>query len=134
AAFFLHLPLAKMPPAKHAMLEELHQTEKVLAGKKVLIVDDDIRNIFALSSVLEWHNMNIYSAETGRDAIALLQSHPDIDVVLMDIMMPEMDGYETIRAIRQVPTFQGLPLIAVTATAMNGDRENGIEAGGWDYL
>src|SRR5262249_42418770 len=130
----LHLPLAKLPPAKQAMLESLHQTDKVLAGKKVLIVDDDIRSIFALSSVLEWHNMLIYSAETGRDAIALLQSQPDIDVVLMDIMMPEMDGYETIRAIRQLPQFRGLPIIAVTAKAMKGDREKCIEAGAWDSL
>jgi HAMP domain-containing protein/signal transduction histidine kinase/CheY-like chemotaxis protein len=134
AAFFLHLPLAKLPPAKQAMLERLHQTDKVLAGKRVLIVDDDIRNIFALSSVLEWHNMLIYSAETGRDAIAQLQSQPDIDIVLMDIMMPEMDGYETIRAIRQLPHFRGLPIIAVTAKAMKGDREKCIEAGAWDYL
>src|SRR5262249_22657682 len=100
----------------------------------VLIVDDDIRNIFALSSVLGWHNMVIVSAETGRDAIALLQSQPDVDAVLMDIMMPEMDGYETIRAIRRIPQFKELPIIAVTAKAMKGDREKCIEAGAWDYL
>jgi signal transduction histidine kinase/CheY-like chemotaxis protein/HAMP domain-containing protein len=133
-AFFLHSPVAKLPVAKREMLEKLYQTDKVLSGKKVLIVDDDIRNIFALSSVLEWHNMVILSAETGRDAIALLQAQPDIDVVLMDIMMPEMDGYETMRAIRQIPRFQALPIIAVTAKAMKGDREKCIEAGAWDYL
>jgi CheY-like chemotaxis protein len=133
-AFFLHSAVAKLPLAKREMLEKLYQTDKVLSGKKVLIVDDDIRNIFALSSVLEWHNMVIVSAETGRDAIALLQAQPDIDVVLMDIMMPEMDGYETMRAIRQIPRFKGLPIIAVTAKAMKGDREKCIEAGAWDYL
>jgi CheY-like chemotaxis protein len=97
-------------------------------------VDDDIRNIFALSSVLEWRNMKIVSAETGRDAIALLQAQPDVDVVLMDIMMPEMDGYETIRAVRQIPQFKALPIIAVTAKAMKGDREKCIAAGASDYI
>jgi CheY-like chemotaxis protein len=132
--FLLHGSVAKMPPARRLMLEDLYQTDRVLEGKKVLIVDDDIRNIFALSSVLEWRNMKIVSAETGRDAIALLQAQPDVDVVLMDIMMPEMDGYETIRAIRRLPHFKALPIIAVTAKAMKGDREKCIEAGAWDYL
>ncbi|MBV9124259.1 MAG: response regulator, partial [Planctomycetes bacterium] len=133
-AFFLHWNVAKLPPAKREMLEKLHQTDMALQGKKVLIVDDDIRNIFALASVLEWHNMTIVSAETGRNAIAILQEQPDVDAVLMDIMMPEMDGYETIRAIRQIPRFKALPIIAVTAKAMKGDREKCIEAGAWDYL
>ncbi len=133
-AFFLHCPVAHLGPEKRQTLEALYKSDKVLEGKKVLIVDDDIRNIFALSSVLEWHNMNIVSAETGRDAIALLHAQPDVDVVLMDIMMPEMDGYETIRAIRQVQGFRSLPIIAVTAKAMKGDREKCIEAGAWDYL
>jgi len=106
----------------------------VLSGKKVLIVDDDIRNIFALTSVLEWHNMQILSAETGRDAIAILQAEPDVDIVLMDIMMPEMDGLDTTRAVRKIPRFQNLPIVAVTAKAMKGDREKCIEAGAWDYL
>jgi CheY-like chemotaxis protein len=130
----LHYPLAKLPPDKRETLRSMYQSDVDLVGKKVLIVDDDIRNIFALSSVLEWRNMIIHSAETGRDAIDLLQDHPDIDVVLMDIMMPEMDGYETIRAIRQIPRFRSLPIIAVTAKAMKGDREKCIEAGAWDYL
>jgi CheY-like chemotaxis protein len=100
----------------------------------VLIVDDDIRNIFALSTVLEEHDMVIASAETGRDAIRILKEQPGIDIVLMDIMMPEMDGFETMREIRKLPEFKSLPIIAVTAKAMKGDREKCIEAGAWDYL
>jgi CheY-like chemotaxis protein len=130
----LHYPVAKLPQPKRALLEQLQQSDKLLAGKKVLIVDDDIRNIFALTSVLERHHMAIVSAETGRQAIELLQSEPDIDIVLMDIMMPEMDGFETMRAIRKVPSLKNLPIIAVTAKAMKGDREKCIEAGAWDYL
>ena len=101
---------------------------------KVLIVDDDIRNIFALTSILERYQMQILSAETGRDAIAKLREMPDTDAVLMDIMMPEMDGIDTTRAIREIPQFKDLPIIAVTAKAMKGDREKCIEAGMWDYL
>ncbi|MEX2173688.1 MAG: HAMP domain-containing protein [Pirellulaceae bacterium] len=130
----LHYPLSKLSPSKREVLRQMHETDADLEGKRVLIVDDDIRNIFALSSVLEWRNMVIHSAETGRDAIDILQSRNDIDIVLMDIMMPEMDGYETIRAIRQIPQFKAIPIIAVTAKAMKGDREKCIEAGAWDYL
>jgi CheY-like chemotaxis protein len=130
----LHCPLAQLPEARRQTLEGLHQSDKVLAGKKVLVVDDDIRNIFALTSVLEWHNMVVVPAETGREAIEALQAEPDIDAVLMDIMMPEMDGMDTMRAIRQQPQFKNLPIIAVTAKAMKGDREKCIEAGAWDYL
>ena len=130
----LHYPLSRLAPDKREILRSLHDSDGVLEGRKVLIVDDDIRNIFALSSVLEWRNMLIYSAETGSDAIQVLQDHPDIDIVLMDIMMPEMDGYETMRAIRQLGHFKSLPIIAVTAKAMKGDREKCIEAGAWDYL
>jgi signal transduction histidine kinase/HAMP domain-containing protein/DNA-binding response OmpR family regulator len=133
-AFFLHAPVAKLPERKRKRLEALYQTDQVLAGKKVLIVDDDIRNIFALTSILEWRNMVIVSAETGRAAIQILQSEPDVDVVLMDIMMPEMDGIDTMRAIRKLPQFNALPIIAVSAKAMKGDREKCIEAGAWDYL
>jgi len=100
----------------------------------VLIVDDDIRNIFALTSILEWRKMAIVSAETGRDAIKRLQDEPDVDIVLMDIMMPEMDGYETTRAIRRMDEFKALPIIALTAKAMKGDREKCIEAGASDYI
>jgi HAMP domain-containing protein/signal transduction histidine kinase/CheY-like chemotaxis protein len=132
--FLLHEPLSKLPPERRRTLENLHQADLVLAGKKVLIVDDDIRNIFALTSVLEWHQMTVVPAETGRDAIAILQSDPAIELVLMDIMMPEMDGIDTMRAIRQIPSLKNLPIIAVTAKAMKGDREKCIEAGAWDYL
>jgi CheY-like chemotaxis protein len=133
-AFFLHSPVSTLPEAKRKLLENLYKTDLVLAGRKVLIVDDDIRNIFALTSILEWRNMKIVSAETGRDAISVLQAESDIDVVLMDIMMPEMDGIDTMRAIRKIPRFKSLPIIAVTAKAMKGDREKCIEAGAWDYL
>ena len=134
SAFFLHRNVAKLPEAKRQMLIDLHQSDKVLHGKKVLIVDDDMRNIFALSTVLEEHDMVILSADTGRDAIKTLRNEPDIDIVLMDIMMPEMDGMETMREIRKIPKLKSLPIVAVTAKAMKGDREKCIEAGAWDYL
>jgi CheY-like chemotaxis protein len=115
-------------------LSELHQSTNVLTDKKVLIVDDDTRNIFALASVLEEQNMVVSSADNGRDAINILQDEPDIDIVLMDIMMPDMDGIETIREIRKVARLKNLPIVAVTAKAMKGDREKCLEAGAWDYL
>jgi CheY-like chemotaxis protein len=106
----------------------------VLAGRKVLIVDDDIRNIFAMTTVLEGCQMSVISAEGGKEGIEKLQQTPGIDIVLMDIMMPDMDGYDTMRAIRKIPAFKSLPIVAVTAKAMKGDREKCIEAGAWDYL
>jgi len=106
----------------------------VLAGKKILIVDDDIRNIFALTSILEEQQMEVVFAENGRKGIAMLQSMPDINAVLMDIMMPEMDGYETMHAIRQESQFRSLPIVALTAKAMKGDREKCIGAGASDYI
>jgi CheY-like chemotaxis protein len=133
-SLLLHRPVAKLEEAQRRMLEKLHEDDAVLNGKRVLIVDDDIRNIFALTSVLERYNMHIMSAETGRDAIHILQESSDIDAVLMDIMMPEFDGLDTTRAIREIPRFKELPIIAVTAKAMKGDREKCIEAGAWDYL
>jgi len=133
-AFFLHTPITKLAEAKRRTVEQLYQDDEVLTGKKVLIVDDDIRNIFSLTSILEWRNMVVVSSETGRDAIRILQADPDIDIVLMDIMMPEMDGLDTMRVIRKLPQFNSLPIIAVTAKAMKGDREKCIEAGAWDYL
>ena len=132
--FFLHRSLAKLPEGKRALLENLHSSARVLAGKKALIVDDDMRNIFALSTVLEDHDMLVTSADNGRDAIRMLQEQSDIDIVLMDIMMPEMDGIDTMREIRKIPKLKSLPIIAVTAKAMKGDREKCIEAGAWDYL
>jgi HAMP domain-containing protein/signal transduction histidine kinase/CheY-like chemotaxis protein len=134
ATFFLHRPLAKLPDAQRQRLAELDRTDKILAARKVLIVDDDMRNIFALSTILEEHDMVIASADNGRDAIRTLQADPDVEIVLMDIMMPEMDGMETMREIRKIPKLKNLPIVAVTAKAMKGDREKCIEAGAWDYL
>jgi len=133
-SLFLHRKMASLSPALQEMLQQLHSTDTVLASKKVLIVDDDIRNIFAMTSVLERHNMNILAAETGKTAIETLGANPDIDVVLMDIMMPAMDGYDTMRAIRKQAKFRSLPIIALTAKAMKGDREKCIEAGASDYI
>jgi CheY-like chemotaxis protein len=132
--FFLHRPLAKLPEAQRQRLLDLDRADRLLAGRKVLIVDDDMRNIFALSTVLEEHDMRIISADNGRDAIRVLREDPEVDIVLMDIMMPEMDGMETMREIRKVPELKKLPIVAVTAKAMKGDREKCIEAGAWDYL
>jgi len=133
-ALFLHRVEAKMPETKRRMLEQLHDADAVIAGKRVLIVDDDVRNIFSLTSVLEDQGMNVRFAENGKDAIATLEENPEVDVVLMDVMMPEMDGYETMREIRAKPEFKSLPIIALTAKAMKGDREKCIAAGASDYI
>jgi CheY-like chemotaxis protein len=133
-ALFLHRVEARLPEQKRRMLERLHSTDAVFAGKNVLIVDDDVRNIFSLTSMLEEHGMNVTFAENGRDAITKLESTPGIDLVLMDVMMPGMDGYETTRAIRERPRFRALPIIALTAKAMKGDREKCIAAGASDYI
>ena len=133
-ALFLHRVEADLPEAKKRILRQIHGSDPVLADRKVLIVDDDMRNIFALTAMLEQDRMRVTFAENGKDAIDLLQQTPDVDVVLMDIMMPGMDGYETMRAIRQTDRFKSLPIIALTAKAMKGDREKCIEAGAWDYL
>jgi hypothetical protein len=133
-ALFLHRVEANLPEQKRRMLEQLHRRDPVLAHKKVLIVDDDVRNIFALTSALESHDMEVVHAENGKDALKLLYENADIDVVLMDIMMPEMDGYETTAAIRQIEGFENLPIIALTAKAMKADREKCIQAGASDYI
>jgi CheY-like chemotaxis protein len=133
-ALFLHRVEANLPQSKRRMLEQGLRTEPVLAGKKVLVVDDDVRNIFALTSVLERQQMQVSYAENGLDSIAMLQANPDIEVVLMDIMMPGMDGYDAIREIRTMLQFRELPIIALTAKAMKGDREKCIEAGASDYI
>ncbi len=133
-SLFLHRPMEKMVVEVRNRIDQLHSTSAVLFTRKVLIVDDDIRNIFAMTSILEPHNMEILSAETGKGAIDTLQKNPDIDVVLMDIMMPDMDGYDTMRAIRKITKFRSLPIIALTAKAMKGDREKCIEAGASDYI
>jgi len=132
-ALFLHRVQANLPPSQQQMLERLH-TDPALAGKKVLIVDDDVRNIFALTSLLEQYEMDVLFAENGREGIELLQANADIGIVLMDVMMPELDGYETTRLIRQQERLRSLPIIALTAKAMQGDREKCIEAGASDYI
>ncbi|MGH7215362.1 MAG: response regulator, partial [Tepidisphaeraceae bacterium] len=134
AALFLHRRLDALPDHRRLLMERLHEPGTVLAGKKVLVVDDDIRNIFAMTSLLEPYRMQILSAETGKAAIEILQSSADIDCVLMDIMMPDVDGYDTMRAIRKLSKFRSLPIIALTAKAMKGDREKCIEAGASDYI
>jgi CheY-like chemotaxis protein/signal transduction histidine kinase/HAMP domain-containing protein len=131
---FLHRTVSGMKPSQQRMLERLHQTDEVLANKKVLVVDDDVRNIFALNSLLERHGMNVLTATNGQTAIDLIRSTPDLSLVLMDIMMPEMDGYETLRRIRAEPPWRLLPIIALTAKAMKGDREKCLEAGASDYI
>jgi HAMP domain-containing protein/CheY-like chemotaxis protein/signal transduction histidine kinase len=133
-SLFLHRVMSELPQQKQEMIDRLHRSNEVLAGRKVLIVDDDVRNIFALSSVLERRGMIVLSAGTGREAIATIESTPDLAIVLMDIMMPEMDGYETMQVIRQNPALCRLPIIALTAKAMKGDRENCLEAGASEYL
>jgi CheY-like chemotaxis protein len=133
-AFWLHRDVSKLPEQKREMLKRLHDPDALLAGKKVLIVDDDIRNIFAMTSLLERYKMEVISAETGKVAIKLLEGAAGVDLVLMDIMLPEMDGYETMRAIRKMYGFESLPIIALTAKAMKGDREKCIDAGASDYI
>jgi CheY-like chemotaxis protein len=133
-ALFLHRVVSDLPLEKQRMLERLHGSDENLVGRKVLLVDDDARNIFALSSVLERRGMEVLTATTGSEAINLLASEPAVAIVLMDIMMPEMDGYRTMGVIRANPAFRRLPIIALTAKAMKGDREKCLEAGASDYL
>ncbi|KQX98425.1 histidine kinase [Massilia sp. Root133] len=133
-ALFLHRSQASLPETQRRMLEEIHAADGGLAGRKVLIVDDDLRNIFALSSLLERQQMQVLFAENGRDGIDVLEKDPAIEIVLMDIMMPEMDGYDTMRAIRRIPKFKSLPIITLTAKAMKGDRDKCIAAGASDYI
>jgi CheY-like chemotaxis protein len=133
-ALFLHRVVSDLPPEKQRMIERLHRSDEALVDKRVLVVDDDVRNIFALSSVLERRGMKVLTANTGREAITTLESTPDVAIVLMDVMMPEMDGYETMRAIRRNAQLRRLPIIALTAKAMKGDREKCLEAGASEYL
>jgi CheY-like chemotaxis protein len=133
-ALFLHRVVADLPLEKQQMIERLHRSDEDLAGKPVLVVDDDIRNIFALSSVLERRGMRVLSASTGHEALAILEATPNVSIVLMDIMMPEMDGYQTMQFIRQNPKYRRLPIVALTAKAMKGDREKCLEAGASEYL
>ena len=133
-ALFLHRVEANLPESKRRMLAEHHRSDPVLAGRKVLVVDDDVRNIFALTSVLESYSMQVVHAENGQEGIDLLKSEPGIEAVLMDIMMPEMDGYEAIAAIRQMDEYKQLPIIALTAKAMKADRDHCLEVGASDYI
>ena len=131
---FLHQTVSDLPTNQRRLLAAVHKATPELAGRKVLIVDDDIRNIFALTGALEQHGMTVLNAENGKDGIETLKNNPGIDLVLMDIMMPELDGYDTIRIVRGLEEFRSLPIIAVTAKAMMGDREKCMEAGASDYI
>ena len=133
-ALFLHRLVSDLPPEKQRMLERLHGSDEDLLGRSVLLVDDDARNIFALSSVLERRGMRVLTATTGKEAIEILKAKPEISIALMDIMMPEMDGYETMQEIRRDEKLRRLPIIALTAKAMKGDREKCVSAGASDYL
>jgi CheY-like chemotaxis protein len=133
-ALFLHRIVGELPAEKQRMLERLHESDDDLVGQTVLLVDDDARNIFALSSVLERRGMNVLTATTGNEAIDSLEATSDVAIVLMDIMMPEMDGYQTMQAIRTQAKWRRLPIIALTAKAMKGDREKCLVAGASDYL
>jgi HAMP domain-containing protein/signal transduction histidine kinase/CheY-like chemotaxis protein len=134
AALFLHRMEAKLPSATRKLLSQLRTADSVFHGKRILIVDDDIRNVFALTSGLEMRGMKVLYAENGREGIARLRENPDVDLILLDVMMPEMDGYETARAIRAMPRFEQLPIISLTAKAMKGDRDKCIDAGASDYI
>ncbi|HEV3499531.1 MAG TPA: response regulator, partial [Bradyrhizobium sp.] len=133
-SLFLHRVITELPIEKQRMLEKLNSSDEDLVGQTALLVDDDARNIFALSSVLERRGMKVLTATTGSEAVALVESNPEIAIVLMDIMMPQMDGYQTMGVIRENPSFRRLPIIALTAKAMKGDREKCLEAGASDYL
>jgi HAMP domain-containing protein/CheY-like chemotaxis protein/signal transduction histidine kinase len=134
STLFLHRNVAQLSPSQQRIVEKLYRGSTGLDGKKVLVVDDDVRNIFALTSVLERNKMEVAAAENGKTAIEMLLEHPDTDIVLMDIMMPEMDGFETMRQIRMLKQFETLPMIALTAKAMKGDREKCLQAGASDYV
>ncbi|MFZ6009214.1 MAG: response regulator, partial [Bacteroidota bacterium] len=130
----LHVHHKDLAPEKRKIIEGIRRKEDILAGKHILVVDDDVRNLFALTTVFERFNINAITADSGKEAIQILNENPKIDMVLMDIMMPEMDGYETTQKIRREHKNSTLPIIAVTAKAMKGDRQKCIEAGASDYI
>ena len=130
----LHIPPERLPERARQVLARARLLGYPVEGKKALVVDDDIRNIFAVTTLLERHRMKVVYAESGRGAIEMLRQNPDVDVILMDIMMPEMDGYETIRIMRKEPQWQQLPIIAVTARALKEDREQSLRSGASDHL
>jgi signal transduction histidine kinase/CheY-like chemotaxis protein/HAMP domain-containing protein len=133
-ALYLHRAPSTMPAPQRRMIEQLLEADRVFQGKRILVIDDDVRNVFALTSALESRGMQVLFAENGRDGIEVLKANPGVDLILMDVMMPEMDGYQTTRAVRQIPQFRRLPIIALTAKAMKGDREKSIAAGASDYI
>jgi len=130
----LHIDHKQLLPEKRKLIENLRSRNDVLTNKRVLVVDDDVRNLFALTTAFERYNIRTITAESGQEAMNILDENHDVDIVLMDIMMPEMDGYETTQKIRREHKNTGLPIIAVTAKAMKGDREKCIEAGASDYI
>jgi len=134
ASVLLHRVAAKMPEAHRQAIRGQAESGHELKGRRVMVVDDDVRNIFALTSLLEDHGMVVVAHDNGRDAVRWIEAQPDVDAVLMDIMMPEQDGIDTIREIRKIRSVRDVPIIAVTAKAMKGDREKCMEAGAWDYL
>jgi CheY-like chemotaxis protein len=133
-SLFLHLVESNLHPNKQRMIRSAIDKEALLEGKKVLLVDDDMRNVFSLTSVLAEKNMVIIEAENGREALARLAEHPDVSIVLMDIMMPEMDGYAAMREIRKDPRYARMPIVAMTAKALKGDQEKCMAAGASDYI
>jgi CheY-like chemotaxis protein len=133
-ALFLHRIEANLPERKRRILRRVAMNDPALAGREILVVDDDMRNVFALTAILETHDIKVHYADNGVKALEKLAALPNVDAVLMDIMMPEMDGYEATRRIRQNPKWASLPVIALTAKAMKGDREKCIEAGASDYI
>ena len=133
-ALFLHSIIAELPPEKRQMLDRLHSSDEDFVNKTVQLVDDDSRNIFALSSVLERRGMRVLTATTGGEAVNLLSQNSEVPIVLMDIIMPEMDSYQTMQVIREKAEWRKLLIVALTAKAMKGDREKCLEAGASDYL
>ena len=133
-ALFMHRSYSSMPELTRQAIDYYRQSEDMLKGKKVLIVDDDVRNLFALTTALERYKINVLNAESGQEAIDIIEKNRDIDIVLMDIMMPEMDGYETMKQIKKDKKNDDITIIAVTAKAMKGDRQKCIESGASDYI
>ena len=133
-ALFLHRTITNLPKSKQLMINSLHDAETLFHGKKILLVDDDARNVFALSKILKDRGMEVIKAENGKNALDMLDTYPDIDLVLMDIMMPEMDGYEAMRRTRAQGKYKNLPVIALTAKAMKEDKQKCIDAGASDYI
>jgi CheY-like chemotaxis protein len=133
-ALFLHRPDAEIPEDLRAVGGGPEDGDEVLVGRKLLIVDDDVRNVFALASALERRGIEVLYAENGEAGLEMLRREPDVDLVLMDVMMPGMDGYTAMREIRKMPALRALPIIALTAKAMPGDRDNSLSAGASDYV